>query len=96
VPWAQHTPNPSDKIDVERAARVAVAVAIADSLVCQLKTGVHVDDATVDSEIQKKFKETFQGNMSARKQHALQILFSGEFDPEALGLDTASLVAVGA
>jgi len=92
VPWAQHTPSPSDKIDVERAARVAVA----DSLVCQLKTGVHVDDATVDSEIQKKFKETFQGNMSARKQHALQILFSGEFDPEALGLDTASLVAVGA
>lgn len=30
VPWVQHTPNPGDKIDVERAARVAVA----DSLAC--------------------------------------------------------------
>ena len=57
---------------------------------------MHVEDAAVDSEIQRKFKETFEGNMSARKQQALQILFSGDLDPEAMGLDMAGLDAVEA
>ena len=60
------------------------------------KLGVHIEDAAVDSEIQRKFKETFEGNMSARKQQALQILFSGDLDPEAMGLDMAGLDAVEA
>jgi hypothetical protein len=53
------------------------------------KLGVHVDDASVDSDIQRKFRETINGNMSVRKQRALQILFSGDFDPEALGIGSA-------
>jgi hypothetical protein len=60
------------------------------------KLGVHVDDASVDSEIQRKFKETFRGNMSLRKQQALQILFSSELDPAALGLDMTGVDAVEA
>lgn len=60
------------------------------------KLGVHVDDASVDSEIQRKFKETFRGNMSVRKQQALQILFSSELDPAALGLDMTGVDAVEA
>jgi CheY-like chemotaxis protein len=55
------------------------------------KLGFDVDAVTVDSEIERKFKATFQGPMSASKQQALQILFSGEFDPAAMDLDMSEL-----
>jgi len=60
------------------------------------KPGVLVDGASVDSELQIKFKEAFKGDMSVRKQQALQILLVGDFDPAAMGLDMAGLDAVEA
>lgn len=60
------------------------------------KLGVDVSDAAIDSEIQQKFKETFRGQLSTRKQQALQILFSGDFDPAAMGLEMAELDTVEA
>jgi CheY-like chemotaxis protein len=55
------------------------------------KLGLDIDAATVDSEIKHKFKAAFQGLMSASKQQALQILFSGEFDPADMDLDMTEL-----
>jgi hypothetical protein len=60
------------------------------------KLGVYVDDAAIGADIQRKFKDTFRGQLTARKQRALQILFSGDFDPAAMGLDMAGLDTVEA
>jgi oligoribonuclease NrnB/cAMP/cGMP phosphodiesterase (DHH superfamily) len=60
------------------------------------RLGVHVDDASIDSDIQRKFRETINGNMSVKKQRALQILFSGDFDPAALGIGSADVEDVDA
>jgi hypothetical protein len=60
------------------------------------KLEIDVDEDVVDLEIERKFRATFQGPMSANKQQALQILFNGDFDPAAMDLDMAELDTVEA
>jgi hypothetical protein len=60
------------------------------------KLGIDVDEDAGDSEIECKFRATFQGPMSANKQQALQIPFNGDFDPAAMDLDMAELDTVEA
>jgi hypothetical protein len=57
---------------------------------------MEIDTATVDSEIERKFKATFQGLILATKQRAPHILFSSDFDPIAMELDMAKLGIVEA
>jgi hypothetical protein len=58
------------------------------------KLGIDVDEDVVDSEIEPKFRATFQGPMSTNKQQALRILFNGDFDPAAMDLDMVELDTV--
>jgi hypothetical protein len=60
------------------------------------KLGMDVDIVAVDSEIERKFRTAFSGPISARIQQAVQILFSGDFDPAAMKLEMAELDAVEA
>jgi hypothetical protein len=57
---------------------------------------MEIDTATVDSEIERKFKATFQGLILATKQRAPHILFSSDFDLIAMELDMAKLGIVEA
>ncbi|KAG0526126.1 hypothetical protein BDA96_06G118600 [Sorghum bicolor] len=84
--------TPRSARSVRRSGRIAAKPRVANSTkqaqsVLLKKLGIQVDDAAVDSEIQRKFKETINGDMSVRKQRALQVLFSGDLDPASLGVE---------
>jgi hypothetical protein len=49
----------------------------------------------VDAEVVQKFRTAFAAPMSAYKQNALQVLFSGDFDLVAMNLDLAGFDAEG-
>jgi hypothetical protein len=57
------------------------------------KLGIAVNTETMDAEVVQRFRAAFAGPMSAYKQNALQVLFSGDFDPMAMNLDLAGLDA---
>jgi hypothetical protein len=52
------------------------------------KLGMMAPSPNVDPETVRKYKATFQGPLSFSKQEALDLLFSGDFDPLASNLDT--------
>lgn len=71
-PRLRRSTTPASIHSLRRSGRLAAQPRAANSTkqaqsVLLKKLGVHVDDATINSDIQKKFKETFR-NMSARKQ----------------------------
>jgi hypothetical protein len=53
------------------------------------KLGIAVDTNAMDAEVVQKFWAAFAAPMSAYKQNALQVLFSGDFDPVTMNLDLA-------
>ena len=55
------------------------------------KLRVVAGSPTVDSEMVRRYKSTFQAPLSASKQEALQLLFGGEFDPLAMNLDMVGM-----
>ena len=55
------------------------------------KLGVVASSPNVDSETVHKYKSTFQAPLSASKQEALHLLFSGEFDPLVMNLDMVGM-----
>lgn len=55
------------------------------------KLGVIADSHAVAPRDIDRFKSTFAAPLSASKHEALQVLFSGGFDPVALDLDLHGL-----
>ena len=55
------------------------------------KLGMVAPSPNVDSEMMSKYKATFRAPLSDSTPEALQLLFSGEFDPVAMNLDMVGL-----
>lgn len=55
------------------------------------KLGVIQDTVVASTADIDRYKATFAAPLSPSKQEALQVLFSGVFDPEAMGLDLVGL-----
>ncbi|CAD6229261.1 unnamed protein product [Miscanthus lutarioriparius] len=81
---------------LRRSDRLAAKPREADSTkhaqcVLMQKLGVVASSPNVDSETVRKNKSTFQAPLSASKQEALHLLFSGEFDPLVMNLDMVGM-----
>ena len=55
------------------------------------KLGVAVVEEEANVEVEKKFKLALGGNMSQRKQHALQLFLNEGIDLTAMNLDLEGL-----
>jgi hypothetical protein len=100
-PRSRRAKTPVSIGSLRRSRRLAARPRAANStrqaqIVLMKKLGMAVDATDADSDIDLKFRAAFSGPISARKQQALQIIFSGDFDPTALGLDEGDLDAVEA
>ena len=100
-PRLRRSRTPVSIHSIRRSGRLAAKPRAANSTkqaqsVLLKKLGVRVDEDAGDSEIQRNFKETFRGPMSSGKQQTFQLLFSGDFDPTAIGLEMAEFDTIEA
>lgn len=95
-PRLRRSRTPASIHSIRCSGRLGAKPRAATSTMLLKKLGIHVDADAVDSEIERKFKETLTGPMSDGKKQAFQILFSGDLDPTAMDLDMAGLDAVEA
>jgi hypothetical protein len=86
--------TPRRSVHLAAKPRAANATIQVQNILLQ-KLGIAVNTDAVDAEVVQKFRTAFAAPMSAYKQNALQVLFSGDFDLVAMNLDLAGFDAEG-